>query len=286
VYLIEFINNFTWGENKIRALSRKYSYQFPKGCDSGLITWLINGDAVVKTKLKVTYGSDYKLNIIISQGIGKYSMLKPMKIDPKRSVLLLSMLILLMYAISLRIPPSFKLNIHNQCLNVDLVSPTYDTHCDLECYRAPSHKVYARDIMRSRFAIESHEWLYSVLIYKLQRRQLHEATEVGKDTSSDVHILIIWEFSKSGELYADVLLVEYDKGFNWGKYKLEALYRRNNNRLKRYLVPVIETWLLNDNTAFMTAFEVINEDRLLNITISEAERYNYVRTPVYIDLQR
>jgi hypothetical protein len=196
------------------------------------------------------------------------------------------MLIILMYTISLYIPPSFKLNIHNQCSNVDLVSPTYELEYDLECYRAPGHIVYAGDMMRSSFAIKSDHIRYGGLIYRLQNKHPHETTAIGKDASTAVHILILWKISKSKELYTDVLLVEYDKRFVWRKYELEALHRKSSNRFKRYPVPVTDTWLLNDNTALTTTFEIINEDYLLNITISEVKRYNYVRTPIYIDLER
>jgi hypothetical protein len=196
------------------------------------------------------------------------------------------MLIILMYTISLNILPSFKLNIHNQCSNVDLVSPTYDAGYNLECYRAPGHIVYVGDMMRSSFAIKSDHIRYGVLMYRLQRNQSHEITTIGKDTSSAVHILILWKGSKSEGLYADILLAEYDKGFDWSRHNLESLHHKNRNRLNQYSVPVVETWLLNDNTALMTTLEIMNEDHLLNITVSEVDRYNYARTPVYIDLQR
>jgi hypothetical protein len=84
VGLIEFTSDFTWDEYKLWALSKKYVQQLPKDYDSDIITWLLNENSAVKTKLRLTYGSDYKLDIIISEGTGKYDMIGPMKIDPKR----------------------------------------------------------------------------------------------------------------------------------------------------------------------------------------------------------
>jgi hypothetical protein len=84
VGLIEFTSDFTCDEYKLWALSNEYRYQLPKDYDSDIITWLLNENSAVKTKLRLTYGSDYKLDIIISEGIGKYKMIRPMKIDPKK----------------------------------------------------------------------------------------------------------------------------------------------------------------------------------------------------------
>jgi hypothetical protein len=122
------------------------------------------------------------------------------------------MLIVLICTISLYIQPSIKLNIHNQCLNVDLVSPIYITDYGLECYRAPTHKVYAGNIMRFGFVIyKLGKKSNGALIYKLQRRQSHESTEFCKNTSSTAQLLVAWRISKSKKLYADVLLIEHDK---------------------------------------------------------------------------
>jgi hypothetical protein len=121
---------------------------------------------------------------------------------------------------------------------------------------------------------------YGVLMYKLQRKQTHKSIEFGKDISSATYLLVVWEFSRFNELYADVLLVEHDKGFD--KDALKHLYKND----KKYILHsslVIETWLLNDNAALIATSETMNEGHLLNITISQVERYNYVRTPAYID---
>jgi hypothetical protein len=41
-------------------------------------------NVTMKTKRDVRYGSDYKLNIVISEETGKYSMEKPIEIDLER----------------------------------------------------------------------------------------------------------------------------------------------------------------------------------------------------------
>jgi hypothetical protein len=139
--------------------------------------------------------------------------------------------------------------------------------------------------MRSGFIIGSGDVFCGALIYRLQRRKSRESTVIGKDTSSTTHLLVVWRI-ESMKLYANVLLVVHDKGFYWEKDDLEELYRRNIIQLRLYPVSVIETWLLDDNTALMTTFKIMDGGQLLNITISEVEEANYERTPAYIDLER
>jgi hypothetical protein len=279
VRLIECTNDFTWDEDRLWALYWKYNYQFRENYKSSISTWLMHDGTVMKTKHVVTYGSNYELDIIISEGTGKYDMERPIDIDPKRLVLSLLIVIILLYGISLSIQPSIKLNIHNRCLNVDLVSPTYITRNWLGCYKAPDYKVCTGDMTRSCFVIGLKN--DGALIYRLQRKRSRESTEIDKDISSATQLLVIWRLSDSKELYTDVLLIKHDKGFD--KDNLEKLHHKNIYRFRLYSIPVIETWLLDDNTVLMTTFEIMNGDHTLNITISEIERYNGAMAPVHID---
>jgi hypothetical protein len=182
----------------------------------------MHDSTVMKARFDIACGSGYKLDIVISEGTGKYDMRIPMEIDPKRLVLSLPMLIVLIYTVRLIIPSSIKLDIHNQCLNVDLVYPVYGTGSELECHRPPDYKVHAGNTMRSAFIIKSDDVLLGgALIYRLQRRQSHGSADIGRDTSNSVHLLVVWDISEFNELYADVLLVECDKRLDWNKYDLE-----------------------------------------------------------------
>jgi hypothetical protein len=213
-------------------------------------------------------------------------MKRPMKIDPKRLVLSLPMLIVLMHDLSLPIQPSVKLNIHNQCSNVDLVSPIYFISDDLERHRPPDYEVYAGSATRFGFVIKLSHGTGGALIYRLQRRQPHESTKADKDTSGATHLLVVWEIYKFMQLYTDVLLVEHEKGFDWNKDNLKELEHRNINRFRLSPGFATETWLLDDNTALMTTFNIMNKDHILNITISEVERDNSARIPSHIDPRR
>jgi hypothetical protein len=205
-----------------------------------------------------------------------------------------------MYAVSLSINSTFKLNIHNQCSNVDLVSPTYVTDYELKCYRPPGYKVYAGDTMRSAFIVDKDYFILhkhdselgsgnescGVLIYKLQRGKFHGSIESSEDTSSVAHLLVIWKVSRFRKLYADVLLVEHDKRLDWNKHNLRTLYYENIDRFRSCSDSATETWLLNDSAAWMTTLEIMNEGCILDITISEVERDNNTMLPAHIDLMR
>jgi hypothetical protein len=283
--LIECTNDFTWDEDKLWALYKEYVLQFNENCKSNIITWLMNDSVAMKTKLDVTYGTDYKLDVIIFEGAGKYHMEKLIQIDPKRLVLSLSILIVLIYAVSLSIQPSIKLDIHNQCLNVDLVSPTYIIGDALECHRAPDRKVCAGDTMRSGFIINKPgNESDGALIYRLQRKGSRKFTEIDESTLNTIQFLIIWRTSESKKLCVDAMLVEHDKGLD--KDNLKELRRKNINRFKLCPDSAIETWLLDANTALMTTSKIMNEDRILNVTISEVEEGNSTRIPSYIDPER
>jgi hypothetical protein len=285
--LIEYADDFIWDKDKLWALYREYNDQFCKDYKSDIITWLMHDGTVMKMKLDVTYGSYYKLDIIISEGSWEHDMERPVEIDLKRLVLSLPMLTVLIYAARLTSWPSFKLNVHNQCSNIDLVSPMYATGDELECCRAPDHHVYTGNTMKSVFIINEPDKKSSgALIYKLQKKQTHQSAEIGEDTSSAAHLLVVWEISASKELYADVLLVEHDKQFDWDKNNLEELRRKNINRFRLCHDATKEIWSLDDNTALMITFKIINEGLMLYIIVTEVEGYNYARMLVQIDLKR
>jgi hypothetical protein len=87
VRLIECTNDFTWDENKLWALHDQYKYEFRKTYKDSIITWLMNDSTLMKTKFDVIYGSDYKLDIIISEGTLKHDTKEPIQFDLKRLVL-------------------------------------------------------------------------------------------------------------------------------------------------------------------------------------------------------
>jgi hypothetical protein len=191
-----------------------------------------------------------------------------------------------MYAASLYVWQSVKLNIHNQCLSVDLIFPIYITHDELECHIPLDYEVCAGNTMKSGFIDKSYDVPYGALIYKLQRRLSNQTIETSKCASSIAYLLVAWRISESKVLYADILLIEYDEEFDWSKDNLRELHFKNFDRFRMCPDSATKTWLLGADAALMTTFEIMNRDYILDITISEVGIDNYVRTPVHIDKGR
>jgi hypothetical protein len=221
VCLIECADDFIWDEDKLWMLCCNYNDQFSKNYKYRTITWQMHNGAMVEMRRSVAYGLKYELGIAISEGTEKYNMEEPIQVDPERLVLSLTILIVLMYIVSLPAQPTVKLAIHNQCSNVDLVSPIYITDSGLECHRPSSHKVGAGNTTRFGFIIYILDNKFSgALIYKLQKRGSFRFIEIGNNTSNDAQLLVVWKISESKELYADALLVEHQKRFHWNKDNL------------------------------------------------------------------
>jgi hypothetical protein len=284
VFLVEFTTDFTWDDDKLWRMFWKYNRPSYLYHLTDLIIWSMSDGTFIRTKRNVRQELAYELDLIISEVTWQYSTMSPLRIDPKRLVLSSSMLIVLIHAISLTIPHSFELTIHNWCSNVDFVSPIYIINDQSDFQAPPDHIVRSGDTMRTSLISILNIMSYGALIYKLQKRKSHKSIKISEDTSSAVHLLVIWCVSWF-ELYANVLLVGHDERFDWDKDDLRELYNRNIDQFKRFICSATETWSLDNNTTLMTVFEMMN-GQLLNITISEVEEYDYVRTPVHADIRR
>jgi hypothetical protein len=215
-------------------------------------------------------------------------MLEPIQINLEGSVFPLSiMIMILIYAVSLSTQSAFKLNIHNKCLNIDLISPICVTDYGLVYYKPPGYKVCVGDTMKSGFIVHKTDYRPDgTLIYRLQRKRPHKSTEIGKATSNIIQFLIIWRISESKELSADILLIEHDKRLGWNKDDLVKLNFKNMYRFRMYPDSAKEVWFLDANTTLVTTFKIMHEDRTLDITISEVKRDNNARMPTHIDLKK
>jgi hypothetical protein len=84
VCLLECTDDFTWDEDKLWTLYKEYNHLFLDDYNYITLTWLTCDGTVMEMRCEVTYGTDYKLNIVISEETGKYSMEKPIEIDLER----------------------------------------------------------------------------------------------------------------------------------------------------------------------------------------------------------
>jgi hypothetical protein len=302
VCLVEIPHGFIRNEDMLWALHKTCNYQLYVNYKSNKITlaiitlatkcsesltnmWLMQGGTLMKIGANMAYGSDYKLDITLSKGTGCYNMKMPMKVDPKRLVLSLLMLLVLMYAVRLRTRPPFNLNIYNRCWNTDLISPTYITDHESECYKAPDYKVCTGNVMRFGFTICESENLHNgAFICRLQRRRSHKSAEISKDKLGAVCFLVVWRTSVTKGFCADILLVKYNGRFD--KNILRKLYIMNINQFKLCSNSATKTWSLDDNTALMTSLEIMNEGHILNITTSKVNKHDCTRMPAHIDIRK
>jgi hypothetical protein len=296
VCLVEHSNFFIRNKDTLWTLYWEYNNRFYKFCKPNIITWSMHNGEMMKTGFDITYGSEYKLDIVMSKGTWEFGIRLPMRVNLERSESSSSKPTEPLYGLSHPAQPLVKLNIHNQCLDIGLASPIYITHSPSEYYKTFDHrplssqlvhyKVRAGDTTKSSFTIdELDSEPLGALIYKLQKRQSH-VFEIDKGTSNTTCLLVIWRIFEFKKLYADVLLAEHDKGFVWSKNNLKVLYCKNINWFGLHTGSATKTWLLDDNTALMITSEIMSEDRTLNITIAEVERYNDEKISAPVDLKR
>jgi hypothetical protein len=292
VCLIECTDDFIWDKDMLCALHKEYNDQFSKDHTSNTSTWLLHGDELMKTRFKVIHGSDYTLNIVISEGTEEHNMKKPMKIDPTRLVLLLLMLIMLIYAISLFTKPSFKLNIHNQCLNIKLVSPIYFGNGAVHLVLSGQRTDISTE-MKTRFGIDTtRDEFEGALLYRLQKYSDNKCntdtstTETKENKTTQLYMLVTWKVKDSEPLVC-IALVEHAKEFTWNEDELRKLYNINRGWLKKYDNSASYTWFMDDNIALKTFFGIrsLKGNFGLNIFISE-EKDDYAMRPLYVDLER
>jgi hypothetical protein len=193
--------------------------------------------------------------------------------------------IMLIYAVSLDLQLPAYVTIHNQCLNIKLVSPVYFGNGAV-CSRLFDQQI---DINAKVNDFEG------AFLYKLQRfvepNVQHDVdiltTETDKSGTKCVRILMAWKV-KDSKLSLYVVLVEHTKGFTWNEDKLKRLYYENHNRLKGYDDTILDTWYMDDNMTLKTSLKLRGTKRNfeLNIFISEGGRDDYAMRPLRVDLER
>jgi hypothetical protein len=202
---------------------------------------------------------------------------------------------MLIYTVSLALQLPVCVTIHNQCSNVELVSPVYFGNGAI-CPKLSNQQINIGIAMRVCFEINAtQDDFEGALLYRLQRYVKLDVqcgtdiltTETNKNDTKCVHILIVWKVKDSKHfLYA--VLVEHIKGFTWSEDKLKRLYYENHNRLKGYDDTILDTWYMDDNMTLKTSLKVRGTKRNfeLNVFISEEERDDYAMKPLYIDPKR
>jgi hypothetical protein len=108
---------------------------------------------------------------------------------------------MLIYAVSLAFQLPAYMIIHNQCLNIELVSSIYFSN-DVICHDRSGQKIDIGAKIRTSLEIDTiKDKFEGVLLFRLKRHVESDnqhnmntsITEANKNEATNVHMLIIWE---------------------------------------------------------------------------------------------
>jgi hypothetical protein len=191
----------------------------------------------------------------------------------------------LICVVSLALQPLVLLNIHNQCQNVNLISPVYFVHGG-KLHVAPDQEMGASNVIRNSLRFHSGQGvLEGALVYRIQRRQHAESDESVHDELERIRLLVAWCSKYTGELRVCALLIEHDKEFNWDKDKLKELHKKYWYSLDTWVDNIRNKWLLDGTTILTTLVKAMDEGYRWDISISKGTKDN-TRRPVWVNTKR
>jgi hypothetical protein len=203
--------------------------------------------------------------------------------------------IMLISVVSLEFQFPACIAIHNQCSNIELVSPVYFGN-EVVCPKLSDQQMNISAKMRTCFEINAaRDDFEGALLFKLQRYVGSNAQhntdtltiKTNKNETKCVQMFVAWKIISS-EPFVHVVLVEHTKEFTWNEDALKKLYYGNHHQFWGYDDVISDTWFIDDNMALRTAFGVrdLKGNFELNISISEGERDTYAIKPLCAVLRR
>jgi hypothetical protein len=131
---------------------------------------------------------------------------------------------MLIHTVSLDLQLPSRVNIHNQCLNIKLISPVYFSNGAV-CFMLSGQQIDIDTRMSASFEINAtQDEFEDALLYRLQRYVESNdqnsvdtsATETNKNEAKCVQVLVAWKV-KDFENSLYVVLVEHTKEFIWNE---------------------------------------------------------------------
>jgi hypothetical protein len=175
-------------------------------------------------------------------------------------------------------------NIYNQSRIINLTSPVYFIHGG-KWIVVPDQEIDVNTVMKNHLEFDSgQDILEGTLVYRIQR-EYAESDKAVQDESKCVWFLIAWRIEYTKGLDVRVLLVEYNKEFNWDEDRLKQLHQKYWYSLNAWINTIESNWLLDDATILTTEIRVMNEVYGWNIFISEGTGDNAKR-PLWINTER
>jgi hypothetical protein len=198
---------------------------------------------------------------------------------------------MLIYTISLKFQSPSRIIIHNQCSNINLVSPIYFGNGAV-CPSLANQQIDINTATKMQFEINTtQDEFEGVLLYKLQRNvasddQNNRNTRT-KNEAKCVYIFVAWKV-KDAEPFVRVALVEHTKNIVWNEDKMKELYEKNCGGLKKYNDSISDTWIIDDYMTLKTMFEIedLEKNFELSISISEEEKDDDAMKPLCVHPKR
>jgi hypothetical protein len=206
---------------------------------------------------------------------------------------MMTIVTILIYAVSLDLQLPSCVTISNQCLNTKLVSPVYFGNGAV-CPKLSGQQIDIGTKMGVCFEISATQddfegvLLYKMQIYSDSQRNMDTLSiRTNKNKAMHFHMLAIWKV-KDSRPFVYVVLVEHTNEFTWDEGALKKLYYENHGCLKEYNGIVSDTWAMDDNIILRTSFIIRSFERNfeLSISISEEEEDEYAIIPLLVNLER
>jgi hypothetical protein len=199
--------------------------------------------------------------------------------------------VMLIYTVSLKFQSPTSVIIHNQCLNIELISPVYFGNGTVY-HGLSDQQIDINAAIKIRLEINAtQDEFEGALLYKLQMN-FHNPHDMDVSTT-ETHVmnysymLVAWKMRDS-EPFVHIVLIEYTEKFVWNEDKLKKLYDKSCDRLKKYDDIISDAWIIDDNMTLKTVSKIENLETNfeLNISISEEEKKDHAVRSLCLDLER
>jgi hypothetical protein len=176
-----------------------------------------------------------------------------------------------------------SLNIHNQCQDINLISPVYFVDGG-KWHVAPDQKIDAHAIMRNCIEFDSEQdILKGALVYKMQRKRT-ESDKSAQDKSRRIQLLVAWHVEPTKELNVRALLIEHDSELN--EDKLRKLHQKYWHLLNTRFGFIRNHRLSDEATILTTMSKAMNGGYRWDIFTFKKEKDKYAMEPLWTNSER
>jgi hypothetical protein len=173
-----------------------------------------------------------------------------------------------------------KMNIRNQCSDFKLIHLNFFRDY-MGWNKEPDEEVDAGGMTRADL-VPYWAAFKGAITYQLQRKCVKSDEKLEP---TYIQFFITWKSEGYKVLCTRVGLIEHDEQIRWNAYKLEEYCQSYANQFGTYTGPIRDKWLIYNGTVLMTRLELNFTQRpwVLNITISEGVKDEYIRRPLWLD---